>query len=218
MARSKAHDRGQRVADRGNPVLSHEAVKLLKTQDAGYLRTMAQQTRKMRERLEQEYIIRDGGDDDEEDLDEQPEKARNRHLLFVDSFQEQKQFYTRSFSGSRTAEHDPPDDFSGIERENSQEAEGKSDLGQSQTRHQRKIDGFDGAVMEDSAFVRDRALRKKRRRAQEARTSRLKLLKLREKNLLAAEQELELQRAKMSNSVGGVNKAGVKWKIRQRKK
>jgi len=35
---------------------------------------------------------------------------------------------------------------------------------------------------------------------------------------MLAEQELDLQRAKMNNSVGGVNKNGLQFKIRQRKR
>lgn len=64
----------------------------------------------------------------------------------------------------------------------------------------------------------ERRLQKLRKRAQEGRLSRLKLLKTREKELLVAERELELQRAKLSNSIGGVSKAGFRWKVRERKK
>ena len=44
------------------------------------------------------------------------------------------------------------------------------------------------------------------------------MVKKKERELAAAEEELEKQRAKMSNSVGGVNKNGVKFKIRERKR
>ncbi len=89
MARSKAHDKGQKVADRGNPVLSHDAVKLLKTQDAGYLKTMVQTTRKARERLEQEYLIQRNG---VALLDrESKQRHSDQHLVFVNSMEEQKQ-------------------------------------------------------------------------------------------------------------------------------
>ena len=60
--------------------------------------------------------------------------------------------------------------------------------------------------------------RKRRKREREAQLSRLNALRSREKELLVAEQELAHQRAKMSNSIGGVNKAGVKFKIRERKR
>lgn len=83
MSRARAHDKGQKVADRGNPVLSHDAVKLLKTQDAGYLRTMAQATRKKRERLEEEVLIQEG-------IKGLERKDGRRHLVFVESREEQK--------------------------------------------------------------------------------------------------------------------------------
>lgn len=83
MIRARANEKGQKVADRGNPVLSHDAVKLLKTQDAGYLKTIAQTTRKKRERLKEEILVQEGvkglkGQD-----------GRRRHLIFVESKEEQ---------------------------------------------------------------------------------------------------------------------------------
>lgn len=83
MSRARAHDNGQKVADRGNPVLSHDAVKLLKTQDAGYLKTMAQATRKKRERLEEEILVQEGV----KGLEGQDGR---RHLIFVENKEEQK--------------------------------------------------------------------------------------------------------------------------------
>lgn len=83
MSRAKAHDKGQKVTDRGNPVLSHDAVRLLKTQDAGYLKTMAQATRKKRERLEEEILVQEGV----KGLEGQDGR---RHVVFVESREEQK--------------------------------------------------------------------------------------------------------------------------------
>lgn len=88
MSRARANDKGQKVADRGNPVLSHDAVKLLKTQDAGYLKMIGQTTRKKRERLEEEILVQEGvkglwkG--------QQDDGRRRRHLIFVESKEEQK--------------------------------------------------------------------------------------------------------------------------------
>lgn len=83
MSRARAHDKGQKVADRGNPVLSHDAVKLLKTQDAGYLKTMAQETRKKRERLEEEILVQEG-------VKGLKRQDGRRHLIFVESKDEQR--------------------------------------------------------------------------------------------------------------------------------
>ena len=46
----------------------------------------------------------------------------------------------------------------------------------------------------------------------------MEVLKKRQKEILAAADALELQRAKMAGSLGGTNKNGVKFKIRERKK
>lgn len=99
MIRARAHDKGQKVADRGNPVLSHDAVKLLKTQDAGYLKTIAQTTRKKRERLEEEILVQEGlkglkGQD-----------GRRRHLIFVESKEEQKNVIEK-LKGFKADNHD----------------------------------------------------------------------------------------------------------------
>lgn len=51
-----------------------------------------------------------------------------------------------------------------------------------------------------------------------ARLRKLAALKVREKDMVDAEHDLGLQRAKMSNCVGGMNKDGTKWKMRERKR
>lgn len=98
MSRAKAHDKGQKVADRGNPVLSHDAVKLLKTQDAGYLKTMAQATRKKRERLEEEILVQEGV----KGLEGQDGR---RHVVFVESREEQKNVI-ETLKGSKADDND----------------------------------------------------------------------------------------------------------------
>ena len=59
---------------------------------------------------------------------------------------------------------------------------------------------------------------KTRSRAQSRTAFRLQMVRKKERELVAAEEELEKQRAKMNSSVGGVNKNGVKFKIRERKR
>jgi len=63
-----------------------------------------------------------------------------------------------------------------------------------------------------------KADRKRRKRLQELRTAKLDVLKKRQKEIQAAANELELQRAKMGNAIGGTNKHGVKFKLRERKR
>lgn len=217
MISSKAHDRGQKVADRGNASLSQDAVKLLKTQDAGYLKTMVQKTRKARERMEQDPSIRDGHDAGVSGGESRP--VQDRHIYFVDTVEEQKQFNAKGFSGSKRTGNSSADDLSRAEPDASLENEDEMDKEASDLRTVGKRSRSRRDLEEDALTLRnDRALRKLRKRTEEARVSRLKLLKLRERELLAAEQEVGLQRAKMSNSVGGINKAGFKWKPRERKK
>jgi U3 small nucleolar RNA-associated protein 11 len=46
----------------------------------------------------------------------------------------------------------------------------------------------------------------------------LEALKDRERDLSVALSQLQHQRARMNNTVGGVNKEGVKFKVRERKR
>lgn len=229
MSRARAHDKGQKVADRGNPVLSHDAVKLLKTQDAGYLKTMAQATRKKRERLEEEILVQEG-------LKGMEGQDGRRHVIFVESKEEQKNVI-ETLKGLKANDDEHEDDdgrFSippspratrarptrfGVELGVPLRADEIHITGsENEERPHRQSSRTGNGKKDLSSLKIERRLRKLRKRAQEGRLSRLKLLKTREKELLVAERELELQRAKLNNSIGGVSKAGFKWKVRGRKK
>ncbi|KAI9753549.1 MAG: hypothetical protein M1835_000979 [Candelina submexicana] len=216
MMSSNTRNGGQKVADRGNKPLSQDVVRLLKTQDAGYLRTMIQKERKQREKLEQVFMLGDGEGASARVLGKPSMvDAEGKHTIFVDSREEQRSFDSKAWFDT---------DDKGLSRRfnrprkvvGSPEDEDEDTMaipkGTKQQRSRRLIDAELRAVKEE------RALRKKHRREQEARKVKLEALKARETSLMAAEQELDLQRAKMSNSVGGVNKAGIKWKVKQRKK
>ena len=207
MYSSKTHDRGQKLANRGNQALSQDAVKLLKTQDAGYLKTMAQQTRRAREKLEKAFVLREGkgvevrgrehGDSD------------GAKTIFVDSELEQRYFNI----ATPTPKNGLSNDGSGMSELEDEENElQREETVTVKSKSRRQIEA------EENALRQSRVLRKRRKKDEETQGSRLRALRSREKDLLAAERELELQRAKMSNSIGGVNKAGIKWKIRQRKR
>lgn len=220
MTSSKTYDKGQKVSDRGNPELSQDVVKLLKTQDIGYLRTTAQKTRRERERLEQVYNIQGDTNDSLPPHKSQHSPGRNQHTIFVETK------YLKDLLGSQTAVNEDKNKKSNILEEqsmvihsntsNTHLNEGDRPNQSSQTENQ------SSSHLETSKDLRlvkmNQTSRKQRRRNQEVRESKLRLLKSREKELLAAVQELEIQRAKMSNSIGGTSKAGVKWKIRERKK
>lgn len=179
---------GMKVGDRGNKALSQNVVKLLKTQDAGYIRTTLQKTRKERERLEQEIQIADGK---VKALKGGGGKS-GRLTTFVESREEQMAFA-------------PPE----------MDDDNDSDAWSDEDEEEEKPAKASSKPQETKEEI---VLRRKRARAQEARRTLLATIKEREHDLTIADHELEMQRAKMNNDVGGVNKAGVKFKIRARKR
>ena len=195
MLSSKTRD-GQRIGDRGNQALSMDVVRLLKTQDVGYVRTMLQKTRKEREKLEREvqlenegkFVPLKRGKDDEDAWESDDEQAPNR-ISFVDSREEQ---------GAMLVDEE--------DEEVEDEAIPTKKLPRKEVEAQRQAEIATGRA------------RKKRAHQQEVRRGLLDAVRKRENDLVIAEQELDLQRAKMSNSVGGTNKNGLQFKIRQRKR
>jgi len=203
---SSKSKKGVKIADRGNPVLSHDAVKLLKSQDAGYLQLMLQKTRKARERLEGEFLLRDGG---VEVLGKGDKKGG--HVVFVDDEWEQKRYDPEVGVGGLRI--DPTEGYKSGGALEANEDDEKVDTHEKGRSKSRKA-----MEKEEQARKEERIIRKKHKKAQEARKSKLDALKVREKDLRDVENELEVQRAKMNNCLGGVNKNGVKWKVRERKR
>jgi U3 small nucleolar RNA-associated protein 11 len=193
--------------------LSHDAVKLLKTQDAGYLRTVAGRGRRELERLEQAVGV--------ESVLSMGKKHTGKKVVFVDGEDvEQK--------GKRGRKRKSDE----MDQENGMEVEGTS-ADTNSVGHNgpevHKQDATDAAmpvkpkskkalVARQQAMLDLRAARRRRKRLGELRAAKLEALKKRQKEIMATAEQLELQRAKMSRAVGGVNKDGVKWKIRERKK
>jgi U3 small nucleolar RNA-associated protein 11 len=175
MTSSKTKD-GIRLGDRGNKALSHDVVLLMKTQDAGYLRTALQQTRLERRSLEKAVKLTAGlQGSSRERLAGEHQPSRK---VFVDSAEEQLVYATK---GAKTK------DSGGLEG---------------------SMEDAEGPILEPVASSAEK----------EKRLERLEALMTREKELILAERELELQRGKMTNSIGGVNKNGVKFKVRERKR
>lgn len=213
---SRTHNGGRKLADRGNKALTQEAVKLLKTQDAGYLRTMAQKTRKERERLEKDYLLGEGKG--VRVLGQNAEDVAGEHLVFVESREEQQGFdpeewlqtskmgLGRTYHRPRTTEIDESKGNGGEDGRQGSEAEVAK-------RKPKRIMEAESRARKD-----EKALRRLHQRAEDTRRHRLEAARARERDLMAAERELDLQRAKMSNSIGGVNRNGVKWKVKERKR
>ena len=203
---SSTSKRGRKTADRGNPILSHEAVRLLKTQDAGYLQTMIQKTRRAVERLEEEFLLR--GEEDGEKVE----------VLGQGSGSGEKIIYVSGKDDQR--EWKPPLELMTAPRKLLAKADtdAKNEQVEVSNHEKQHSNARKTLAKEDQARRQELMIRKRRKKEQDARRTKLAALKAREKNLRDAENELELQRAKMANTVGGINKNGVKWKVRERKR
>ena len=194
--------------------LSHEAIKLLKTQDKGYLRTVGERLRREIERLERDIELQNGlkkslgekgGDKDESEDDDG----------FDDDFDDFDFGAPVQPKPNRTVFADDRQDQLAMKRQRLQKDQSPSDDEDQPTKARKTPKELEA---ERKALVEARRARKTRKRAVEARSNKLTALRKQHSEIQAAEQELDLQRAKMGNSVGGTNKDGIKWKIRERKR
>lgn len=181
--------------------LSNDAVKLLKTQDAGYLRLAEGKVRRELGAVEREVGM-------EEVMGESGKGDGRGKVVFVDSVEEQQR---RRRASGRQKENVDADNEEIDMTEVGDTKEVQIEDKQIQRKSQKQL------RTEHDALAALRAARKRRKRVSEARQAKLEALKKRQKEIMAAERELEWQRARMTNSVGGVNKWGVKWKVRERK-
>ncbi|KAL2823421.1 small-subunit processome [Aspergillus cavernicola] len=189
--------------------LTHEAIQLLKTQDAGYLRTVGERVRRQMDKVDEEVRVQegmravlDGGDErkgeDEDDEDEfgfGEVQKKPKKLVFANDREQQK-----VLKKSLDYEEKDEDSFGALQRE------------QQQKKSRKQLEA------EKQALYEARRSRKMKNRALEARQNKLKTLQKQYDHITSAERALDLQRAKMSNSVGGVNKNGLKFKMRERKR
>ena len=217
MMSSRTRDGGQKVADRGNKSLSIDSVKLLKTQDAGYLRIMMQKARRNREALEKEVSLGLGKDRHRVTLlNQEASSGEMQHIAFVENQEDQKNYGSGQVYDkvaivlpSRIINFGQSDSMEDYEEENEDDPE----VFMKRLPASRR--SLEAKVLLSKA---NQAYKKRHKRREETRNAKLTALRNREMQLIAAEQELELQRAKMSSSVGGVTRAGLKWKVRERKK
>lgn len=169
-------------------MLGMDTVRLLKTQDLGYLRTIrsiaAKEVKQREERLTLAIAMRRGGahqrsddddDDDEEDADEEPlVDDQPRKIVFADTAEERDE-------AMKEQEH--------------QDAEGDAES--------------EDELSESDQKETPESLRRKLQNA-----------KTRLKAIEDAEEELQLQRAKMAKTktYGGITKDGKPVKVRERKR
>lgn len=206
----KIAKRGADNAGGGGKSLSMDVVKLMKTQDVAYLRTVLQSTRKAIERLEQEVVAADQG------VKVDVGGRKNRKTVFPDEGDSEPEMMSEG-------DDDDMDDFNDLEG-----FDGFDGLGDLPALN----DGPDGSDddMSDAPETKteakpltkeEKAARlaaKRKRHFIETRRNKLEALKDREEDLATALRELEDQRVQMSGKAGGVNKNGTKFKVRQRVK
>ncbi|KAK7520399.1 U3 snoRNP-associated protein-like protein Utp11 [Phyllosticta citriasiana] len=198
---------GTKKGDRGNEALSNDVVKLLKTQDAGYIRTMLQKVRKERQKAEEGFVL----DDEEGEIEALKGRVgKGKHTVFVGNQEEQSNFQPEEWFGAEDEEQLMKPWGRRIKKSKKQDDDEEMKNDQISKKPTPKDDA--------SAAREHRRIRKMREQAREHKRLRIEALKNRERELVLAEQEIEKQRAKMSNQVGGVNKNGVKFKVRERKR
>ncbi|OJI96972.1 hypothetical protein ASPVEDRAFT_119881 [Aspergillus versicolor CBS 583.65] len=197
--------------------LNHDAIKLLKTQDAGYLRTVGERVRREMEKVKEEVRVQEGirgvlggreseGDEEEDDEDDWDGfgavEKKPKKLVFADDRDSQKALKrTLQEEEDKEDEEDGDDSFGARVREQQKKQKTRKEL-----------------EAEKQALNDARRARKLKKRADETRKNKLKALEKQFADITAAERALDLQRAKMSNSIGGVNKNGMKFKIKERKR
>ncbi|KAF2820176.1 U3 small nucleolar RNA-associated protein 11 [Ophiobolus disseminans] len=211
MMSSKVDKQGKKVTDRGNQVLSLDVVKLLKTQDAGYIRTMLQMARKERKELEQKLVLEEG---EIRAVRDGERTKQGKHRVYVDDEEEQQAFDPEAWFGQGEDLPDRTGDSEDFDDELHDDDEDDED----QVNTRPKPSSKKQLEAQELAKRQKRAFKKGRGQAQGRTAYRLEAVKRRERELAAAEDELEHQRAKMNNTVGGVNKHGVKFKVRERKR
>lgn len=188
---------GTVAGDRGNKSMDVDTVRLFKTQDMGYLRTVRNVVAKEVKELEQKAVVTGAfagldpnqGDDDSDNFDSEEDnaprknksRAKPKKIVFADSAEEVEKILPPQDDDEMDTDED--DDFEKFDNEKDKQT-----------------------------VKREQNAERLRRKLQNARK------KL--KTLTAAENELEMQRARMAKTatVGGITKSGKKLKVRERKR
>jgi U3 small nucleolar RNA-associated protein 11 len=202
----KVAKRGADNAGGGGKSLSMDVVKLMKTQDVAYLRTVLQSTRKEIARLDQEVIAGDKGV-------KVDAVSANRKTVFPEEGESEPEMMSEDEDMGDLADLADFDRFDGLDNLDVMDSLDGSDDNMSDVPAE-KTDSKPRTKEEKAA----RALAKRKRHFMEARRNKLEALKDREEDLATALRELEDQRVQMHGKAGGVNKNGTKFKVRQRVK
>jgi U3 small nucleolar RNA-associated protein 11 len=215
-----------------------DVVKLLKTQDVGYLQTIVQQTRLAREKAEKRLVLLrvgagvgvEGGvlgkgtrmmfDEDGELVVDK--KKKSQVALDDDDHHDDEEMDMDMDMDNMDLDDldDLTDLYDGESEQNDGKSADKVKNGKSTDDGKSEDKVKNGKSTNDTTNLSKEEIRQRRKkvRAQEVLQKYLQALTEREHDLTAALTQLQEQRARMSNSVGGVNKEGVKFKVRERKR
>jgi len=202
MANSRTRDGGIHVAPRQDEgSLSNDVVKLLKTQDAGYVRLQSAVERKKIERLEERLVLKDKGEG---------AGGGGKHVVFVDGKEEARGFRPEVYFG--TTKEMVERGFNRMRKEQVEEIEAKKKAAEEKLRKRRKSAGD---IEAEKARRKEEALAKRKlQKAREGKERELEARKHREAELKQAEREMELQRARMGK--GGMVKKNKWARVRKR--
>lgn len=186
---------GTLEGDRGNKAMDVDTVRLLKTQDLGYIRTMRQVVVKEIARLEEQVVLtrgldrldhdedeEDGMDSEDDDLPVPPKPKAARKIVFMDDEEEREATMLDRLEAEQDDDEEDGEDTAGADKDDSQE------------------------------FERAKSLRRLQRQLENA--------KKKLKAFNDAEAHLEVQQAKMAKTAtsGGNTRRGRKIMVRARKR
>ncbi|KAL2270030.1 hypothetical protein VTJ83DRAFT_2214 [Remersonia thermophila] len=186
-------------ADRGNRAMDVDTVRLLKTQDLGYVRTMRNVAAREVKELEERWVLAGGtelGQDDDDDDDD-------------DDFD----YDGKGASGKAQ----PPKPKKIVFFDGAEEREQALKKQEEEEEHAERGDGMD---MDEDDDDEKYAEEERKARNLEKLERKLKAARKKLKTLSDAEHELELQKAKMAKTAtsGGITKSGRRIKVKERKR
>jgi U3 small nucleolar RNA-associated protein 11 len=172
---------------------------------------MLQVARRERQKLEERLILEEQGE--VRALRDGEDGRTGKHRVFVENEEEQEEFDADTWFGEgKSLPTASRPELPVEEWKDSSEDDELDEQPQKKTVSAKKLKEQEEAAKKLKKFEKTRS------RAQSRTAFRLEMVKKKERELVAAEEELEKQRAKMNSSVGGVNKNGVKFKLRERKR
>lgn len=179
---------GTVTGDRGNKAMDMDTVRLLKTQDVGYIRTTRNVLSKEVRRLEEQIVLLGGAnaanvDDNSNDDDTKP--AKPRKIVFVDGNEKRDEAVEAAMDVDNN-DADGEDEFEGFDDDEDPE--------------------------DDAQLEKERALHRLRLQLQNAK-KKLKVLANTEQHL-----EIQRTKMAKTATSGGVTKKGKKIVVRTRKR